>query len=81
MKYKFTVWNVIIALLIPFVVVILIKKDTNPNTVLGAAYLIPVLVVGAVIDLLLQVLIKNRKVLAIVELVSLVTIIIINQLP
>lgn len=81
MKYKFTIWNVIIALLIPYIIIILVKKDADPNTALGAAYLIPIIIVGALIDLLLQMLIKSRKVLAIIELVSLVTIMIINQLP
>ena len=81
MKYQLTVWNGIIVALIPIVVVILIKKDTDPNTTLGAAYLIPILLAGAVIDLILQLFIRNRKILAIVEIVCLAAIIIINQLP
>lgn len=81
MKYNFTVWNIIIALLIPCVVYILIRRNADPGTIMGAAYLIPVLIIGGLIDLVLQFAIKNRKTLAIVEIITLVTIIIINKMP
>ena len=81
MKYNFTVWNTIIALLIPVVAYILIRQDADPNTIMGAGYLAAILIAGAAIDLVLQILIRNRKRLAIVEIVSLLMIIIINKLP
>jgi hypothetical protein len=81
MKYKLTVWNVIIVFLIPFITFTLLSKDADPNTVIAAAYLIPILIIGALIDLVLQILIKNRKTLAIVEIVSLTAIIVIGALP
>jgi cytochrome c biogenesis protein CcdA len=48
---------------------------------IGAAYALPVLIIGALIDLLAQQVIPNRRLLAIMEIVSLAAIVIINKLP
>jgi len=80
MRYRFTVWNVIIAIVVPYVIVIMLRSS-DANQYLGAAYSIPFLLAGLIIDLVLQYAIKNRKTLAIVEIVSLAAILIINQLP
>jgi hypothetical protein len=81
MKYRLTVWNTIIVLLIPYIGYVLITEDASPTDIVGAAYMIPIVILGAVIDFIFQVGIKNRIVLAIVEIVSLVAIVIINNLP
>ena len=81
MKYRFSVWNIIIALLLFYVVYIFVKPAANPTTVMGVAYLIPVLIAGAIIDLILQMVIKNRRLLALVETISLIIIVVINQMP
>lgn len=70
-----------IALFIPYVVYVLIRHDADPGTIMGAAYLIPILIAGAAIDLVLQKLVKNRKRLAMVEIISLLMIIMINKMP
>jgi len=80
MRYKLTVWNGIIIILIPVIAYILIRKTEEPNTVLAAAFMIPILIIGAVIDLVLQVFIKNRKYLAAIEIISLIAIIIISNI-
>lgn len=81
MNYRLTVWNFLIVLLAAYATLILIEGNADPSTQMGAAYLIPILIVGLIIDFILQQLIRNRKVLAIVEAISLATIIIINSLP
>jgi len=80
-KYRFTVWNTLIIVLIPVISYILLRQnDFAPNSVLGAGLLIPVVIVGATIDLILQVIVKNNKVLAVLETSLLIIIIIVNNM-
>ena len=48
---------------------------------IGTAYALPVLIIGALINLVGQQVIPNRRLLAILEIVSLAAKVIINKLP
>lgn len=81
MKYNLTIWNILIGLYLPYVIFTLVRGGGDPGRYIGAAYALPVLIIGALIDLLAQQVIPNRRLLAILEIVSLVAIVIINKLP
>jgi len=81
MKYRFTVWNCLILVLIPVIAYILINQEgKEPGLILAALFMIPILIVGAVIDIALQVFISNRKTLAVVEIIALVALMVISNI-
>lgn len=80
MKYKLTPLNSICAFLALFDIYLFITAK-SPDLIIGRAYLIPIILIGASIDFILQQIIKRKSLLFVIEAVFIISIVVINQLP
>lgn len=80
MRYRLTPLNITCFLLACYDISLFIFAD-SPNLVIARAYLIPAILGGLLIDFILQVIIRNRKWLFLIEIVLIVSVVVISQLP
>lgn len=80
MKYKLTPLNIVCAILIAYDIYLFLTAK-SANLIMARAYLIPVIIGGLIIDCILQLLIKDKYWLFVLEIVFIISIAIINKLP
>lgn len=81
MRYRITLWNIICGLLLLYDIYLFNKPAPSIDERFAAAYIIPVIIAGVIIDFVLQHLLESSKWLFIAQLLLFITIIIINKLP
>jgi hypothetical protein len=80
MKYKLTPLNTVCAILTVYDIYLFITAESS-NLIIARAYLIPIILVGLIIDYLFQIFLKKKSWLFVIEIVFIISVVVINQLP